>query len=343
MKTIISRKREKQKVKPDFICFGIIDDCILKCKMCRKWKEDIFIKDRTGAPTLEDWKRCVNSLKKITDKPIQINFGGGEPLLKEGLWELVSFCKSKRLDVNIATNGYLIDENTVKKISDSRLDSIILSLDSLQEDTHDYLRGVKGVYRAVMGAISSLDKSCSELYKGICSVIYDKNIEDVVKLAEWVDNDKRLNSVYFMAAMQPNNTVLDAQWYLKEEFDCLWPKDPLRACVVIDELIKLKKNNSKITNQVCQLEAFKLYYQFPERFVKSTKCNMGSALHISSCGDIFLCYHWGKLGNIKTDDIAQLWSSDNAAQVREDIGNCKNNCHFLLNCYFKGDYPFTIE
>jgi len=343
MKTIFPRKKEAGKVKLDFVCFGIIDDCILKCKMCQKWKEDIFIKEKTNYPGLEDWKRCVNSLRKITDEPIQINFGGGEPLLKQGLWELVSFCKSKRLNVNIATNGYLIDKDTAKKISDSGLDSIILSLDSLQEDTHDYLRGVTGVYKAVMNAISCLDKSCSGLYKGICSVIYNKNIEDITKLVEWVDSDRRLNSVYFMAAMQPNNTALDRQWYLKEEFDCLWPKDPLKACAVIDELIKLKKNNSKITNQVCQLEAFKLYYQFPERFVKSTKCNMGSALHISSCGDIFLCYHWGKLGNIKTDDIAQIWSSDNAAGVRQEIARCKNNCHFLLNCYFKGDYPFIVE
>ena len=145
-----------------------------------------------------------------------------------------------------------------------------------------------------------------------------------------------------MAAMQPNNTALDSRWYEKEEFGFLWPKDPQKACLVIDKLIDLKNKGSKITNEACQMEAFKLYYAYPERFVKNTKCNMDSALHISSCGDIFLCYRWGLLGNIKTDDLAEVWYSEKAEKARQDIANCRDNCHFLLNCFFKGDYPFEL-
>ena len=145
-----------------------------------------------------------------------------------------------------------------------------------------------------------------------------------------------------MAAMQPNNTALDSRWYDKEEFSFLWPKDPQKTSLVIDKLIDLKNKGSKITNEICQLETFKLYYAHPERFVKNTKCNMDSALHISSCGDIFLCYRWGLLGNIKTDDLAEAWYSEKAEKARQDIANCRDNCHFLLNCFFKGDYPFEL-
>lgn len=322
-----------EKLKLDFCCFGIIDDCMLKCKMCHKWKEDIFIKGK-DVPTLKDWKNSVSSLRKITDDSLQINFGGGEPFLKKGILDLVRFCRKNRFNTNIATNGYLIDEAMAGKIAGSGLDSIIVSLDSLDEDVHDHLRGVKGVHRAAVEAIGHLDRSSSELYKGVCCVIYDKNLNGIIDLLEWVDNDKRLNSIYFMAAMQPNNSPLDPGWHKKEEFGFLWPKDTEKVCSVIDKIIRHKKNGSKITNQVCQLEAFKHYYQYPERFVKSTECNMGSAVHVSSCGDIFLCYNWDILGNIRTHDLAEVLYSEEANKVRQDIASCKNNCHFLLNCNF---------
>jgi len=326
----------------DFVCFGITDDCILKCKMCHKWKEDIFVKNKTTTPTLTDWKRCVASLRSIAGSSLQINFGGGEPLLHKDIFELVGFCKQKGFKTNIATNGYLIDEEMAKKIADSGLDSIIISLDSLKEEVHDHLRGLSGVYRKVMNSIELLDKFCAGLFKGICCVIYQENMNDVLEVAEWIQRDNRINSVYFMAAMQPNNTIPESRWQEKEEYAMLWPKESSRVCALIDALIKMKEANPKITNQVCQLEAFKLYYQQPERFVKSSKCNLGSALHVSSTGDIFLCYRWDVLGNISCDDISSLWNSNKASQVRKDIATCKNNCHFLLNCFFKEEYPFKI-
>lgn len=343
LKELLNVKKPSKKRLLEFSCFGISDDCILKCKMCNKWKGDIFIKEKTEIPSLKDWKNCVSSLRGITDDSFQINFGGGEPFLKEWLLELVRFCKSKNFKTNIATNGYLIDKEMSKKIADSGLDSLIISLDSLNEETHDYLRGIKGVYQKAMDAIGYLDKFCNGLYKGICSVIYEANLDDVVKLVEWVDRDKRLNSIYFMAAMQPNNTPLDAEWRKKNEYKFLWPIDPCKACSIVDEIIRLKKNGSKITNDICQLEAFKLYYQYPDRFVKNTKCNMDSAVHISSCGDIFLCYRWPSLGNIQADDLSRVLSSEKAGQIRQDIANCKYNCHFLLNCFFKDDYPFRLN
>lgn len=335
--------RRPPLIAPEFSCFGITDECMLSCKMCYKWKEDIFIKEKTGKPSLDDWKNCASSLRRITGDSFQINFGGGEPFLKEGILELIHFCKKEGFKVNVATNGYLLDEAMAKRIAVSGLDSVIVSLDSLNEKTHDYLRGVPGVYSRAKGAVGFLEKFCDGIYKGICCVIYEKNLDDILSLLEWADNDDRINSIYFMAAMRPNNTPENSQWREKDEFSCLWPKDPLKASSIIDELINRKKNGSKITNQICQLEAFKSYYQYPEKFVKKTKCNMDRAVHISSTGDIFLCYRWGALGNIKTDDVVSVWNSERAGRVRQDIAACKNNCHFLLNCFFEGDYPFYLK
>lgn len=122
----------------------------------------------------------------------------------------------------------------------------------------------------------------------------------------------------------------------------LWPKDIKKAYSVIDRLIELKNRGYKIVNLTSQLRAFKSYFANPQKFVKTAECNLSRALHISSVGDVFICFQWEKLGNIKSDNIKELWYSDRAGAVRRDISKCRKNCHFLINCFFEGDFPFEF-
>ena len=326
--------------KPNFCCFGVTDNCILKCKMCRKWKEDIFVKPDNSPPAISQWKDAIASLKKITERGFLINFGGGEPLMMEGILELVRFASDNGFRTNIATNAYLIDEGMAKKIADSGLSTINISLDSDKKSTHDYLRGVDGVYEKAMQAIGHLHRYCPDLKKGICTVISRVNLKDIAVLAEEVQQDSRLDWIYFMAVMQPNNTLPDSRWFEKE-FSYLWP-DVKGAADVINKLIEYKKLGYKIVNQDSQLKAFRSYFTDPGRFVKLAPCNLSRAIHISSVGDIFICFRWGKLGNIRDDKIEDIWHSHKADAVRGDVEGCRNNCHFLLNCFYEGDFPFSF-
>jgi len=158
--------------KPNFSCLSVTEDCTLRCKMCYKWRKDMSIKSGNLSPTISQWKNAIASLQEITDEGFLINFGGGEPFFMKSLLELVRFAADKGFNTNIATNAYLVDEDTAKAIADSGLSTINISLDSIKESTHDYLRGVKGVYKRVMKAIEYLHKYCFKLKKGICSVIY---------------------------------------------------------------------------------------------------------------------------------------------------------------------------
>ncbi len=327
--------------KPNFCCFGMTDDCILRCRMCYKWKKDISVQCADGRPTIAQWKDAITSLRMITDEGFLINFGGGEPLLMEGLLELVRFAADLGVRTNIATNAYLIDEDMAKAIADSRLSTLNISLDSIRDSTHDYLRGVNGVYDRAMEAIGYLHRYCPKLKKGTCTVIYDMNLDDIIDLTEFVEQDGRLEWVYFMAAMQPNNTCPDSEWY-KKEFRYLWPQDAKKVNSTINRLIELKKKGYKIVNQISQLKAFKSYFINPQRFVKAAPCNLSRAIHISSVGDVFICFQHEKLGNIKSDRLEDLWHSDNANIVRQDIAGCQKNCHFLINCFFEGDFPFSF-
>lgn len=325
-------------IKPGFCCLGITDKCMLKCQMCYKWQD----KEAQNYPTVEQYKKFLSDLRELVDEGFRINFGGGEALLFERVLDLVRFSIDKGFSANIASNGWLINEQMAERIADSGLSEINLSLDSIDESTHDHLRGVKGVYRKVMSAIEYLNKYSKNTRIGICCVIYDYNLDGLMPLIDWVVNNDKLSSISFMAPMQPNNTSVDKEWW-EGKYNFLWPKDTDKACRFIDKVLELKKIHSKIGIPVAQLEAFKHYFRCPDKFVKKTKCNLDRAVHVSAVGDIFLCFRWDRLGNIKNgDDIRSLWQSNKAGEIRQNIGACKDNCHFLLNCFFENDYPFCV-
>lgn len=327
------------KIKPGFCCLGITNKCMLKCRMCYKWQDNKI----EEYPTIDQYKAFLLNLRELVDDNFMINFGGGETFSFDGLLDLVKFSAEKGFLTNVISNGWLINEEMAKRIAVSGLNWIVLSLDSLNENTHDYLRGVKGVYQRVMKAIKYLNKYCVNTKIGICCVIYDWNLGELMPLLDWVNNNDKINSIIFMAPMQPNSTGMDSQWW-KGEYGFLWPKDINKACFFIDKLLEFKKDHCKIGNSVSQLEAFKAYFLYPQRFVKKTKCNLDRAVHVSAVGEVFLCYRWDILGDIrKGDDIRDIWRSEAAGGVRKKIGDCKDNCHFLINCFFEGDYSFGVE
>jgi len=310
--------------------------------MCEKWKDDILVRPSNRPPTLEEWKRCTASLREMVDEHFIIDIGGGEALMMEGVLDLVRYSVDLGFDTSIASNGWLVDRDMAKRIAGSGLKMISLSLDSHRPHVHDYLRGVPGVHQGVINAIDSLHKYCGRDFSiNICCVIYEINQDDVLEIVKWANaNDKITGSMSFMACMQPNNTPPEEDWYL-DRYAYLWPKEPRHTAEIIENIIDLKKKGCRIGNPISQLRAFQAYYLDPKRFVKRRQCNLDRAVHVSAVGDIFLCYNWERLGNIKAHDLKERWYSQDAFKVREKIASCKNNCHFLLNCFDEFDKDFT--
>jgi len=159
-------------------------------------------------------------------------------------------------------------------------------------------------------------------------------------LVEWAHKNTRISSINFMAAMQPNNTTPEDRWW-SGKYGSIWPKDNEKTIRVIQEIIDKKINGYKIGNPLSQLKAFQAYYKNPASFVKSKQCNLERCVLVSSVGDIFLCYDFPSIGNIKKDRLIDVWYCSQAEEVRKEISRCNKNCHHLLNCFdeFEADFP----
>lgn len=320
--------------RPHSCSIVLLTKCFFKCKMCEMWKAN----DEPNQVSTEDWKEFIIFLEDILDGPRELVFSGGEPLLREDIFELIKFGTGKGFKTLMPSNGYLIDEDMARRIADSGLKEIFIALDSLNCKTHDFLRGVEGAYDRVMIAFENLHKYCPQLRIGIITVISGVNYNEVVELVHWVKKTQFISGVYFQAIAKPFFVPLDDNWHKNSQYAFLWPKDIAGIHSVLDILIKLKKEGYPIHNSLLQLEIFKTYFESPTKRVRNMACYLGDyVINVNPVGDISLCCFMEPIGNIKKDDIHMLWYSELACQRRTKMHNCDINCNNMVNCFFRED------
>lgn len=314
--------------------------CMLRCKMCNIWKDGSSV---YGYRKLEikDYERLLEGLKEFVDDPFLISFGGGEPLLSEDLLGIIRICSKKGFNTYFPTNAYLLDDAMAMKIAQAKVSSIGISLDNIKPQMHDLIRGKTGAWQRVMDALSFLQKRCPDTHINILTVIMGMNIDGIINLVKWVNNNPFLHNIVFQAVQKPFSANADDSWYEFSEYADLWPKDISKVKSTIDELIDLRKahdNGFKIGNPVPQLELFKMYFTNPRNFLKLRSCHVGeNAIQVDTLGNVVLCGKMGFIGNIGNDSITRIWHSQEAEEVRSRISVCSDNCHHLVNCFYSGD------
>jgi MoaA/NifB/PqqE/SkfB family radical SAM enzyme len=321
-------------IRPGFLDLVVTEDCMLRCKMCKMWEgKNVF----PHIPT-QIWEDFIDSFARLTGGDAQIQFVGGEPLLKPGILDLISHAASKGFRTTMTTNGYLIDQQMAEKIVNSGLQTIVFSLDGAISETHDFLRGKPGVHERVMRALANFSAIGHDgLSVRIVTTIMQPNLKELVRIAQWAQENSVIQGISFQAVMQPFATPDNAQWYRQEESSFLWPNDRAEVDAELDKLIAFKQAGYKITNPEGQFGVFKAYFRQPEQFVKVTQCNLGyNSLSVNTHGDIYLCFALPPLGNIRDKpEMSALWVSAAAREVRQQIKKCNRNCKLMINCFFE--------
>ncbi len=323
--------------RPRYCCWVLNYRCMFRCKMCYIWG----IADNQGAEsTLEEKKNFVRSLRGLVDKDFEFHLSGGEPLLTAGILELISFISSEGYRTNLVTNGFLVDEVMALGLVGSGLDTLTISLDGLKPETHDFIRGIKGSYERVIQAIGHLERHRKDKKPKIAllSIITGHNMDELLPLTEWVQHDHRIEMISFQAITQPFCEEMDNTWFKKEKNHFLWPQDMQKTADIMSRLKELRLSGYKIGNQPNHFLHFKEYFREPNVFLKKIKCNLGDyEFHVDPYGKAFFCCLTEPFGNIKADKLPEIWSSPRTLNIREDVYNCKKNCHIMINCFYEDE------
>lgn len=155
--------KKTDNIKLTYCDLGIAYQCNFKCKTCEFWKNSPLNKD--NVLSIEQWKNVLDQLSELVDKQIcTINLSGpGEPLLRDNIFDLIKHGRDLGLKIQIISNGFCVNKQIAADIAASGLKFISFSLDSLNPETHNYLRGKDNAFEYVMRAIDNISLACPDI------------------------------------------------------------------------------------------------------------------------------------------------------------------------------------
>lgn len=160
---------------PDVVLFEVTSRCNLRCRYCYASGGESNTRELT---TLEIYK-VINQLLKIGVKDLII--GGGEPLLRDDLFEIVEYAKERHFYVGVSSNGTLFDEIITQKLAKLPIDHIQISLDASTSKLHDYLRNAV-IFNKVIDSIKMLVDFGVTVW--VETVVTKKNLSEIPKICK---------------------------------------------------------------------------------------------------------------------------------------------------------------
>jgi len=111
---------------------------------------------------------------------------GGEPLLREDLFELASLAREQEIRLTLSTNGTLINKSVAKEISRIGFSEVGISLDGIGVN-NDRIRGKKGAYQTALEGIRNC--ICAGLRVSLRLTITRFNYQEIPAIFRLVEEE----------------------------------------------------------------------------------------------------------------------------------------------------------
>jgi len=319
---------------PFLVSFAITRKCNLRCKHC--YSEALEEKSPDELST-DEAKRLLDELAAWRIGLLIID--GGEPLMREDLFELASYASNRGLRVVIGSNGTLIDRETAQRLKKTGIKMVSISIDGAKPETHDSFRGEKGSFLKALEAAKACKEA--ELPFQFNMVIRRSTLLEIPAMlqlavksgamaAEFFDliQVRRVKELCPEEVLSKSERKQIAEWLAEAQKSC---PIPIRfvACPMYPLILKEKNVKPK---------------HFPSSLLKRIPyweggCAAGRPkgyITILPNGDVIPCMLLQvKLGNIRKQSIRDIWErSETLVKLRNRslLKNACGECKFRDQC-----------
>lgn len=313
---------------PHKIILNVSDMCNFQCKMCTFKPGNQNEKMR-----ISDWKRLVSETYKAN---VWYTLFGGEPLLYEGIDDLIRHIGSLNAPMEIVTNGFYLDKHLDLIIKNNC--KIIISVDGIGR-IHDQIRNHNGSFKKIKEAIERIVRDYPEaLNNQLCvnCVMLPENISVIGELIDYLANlgVKIVSFQHLQYYGETERSATDIMWreyygdsfsvLLKPRCDFLYDQNTLNNLKTVSKTIERKRAQypgmSICTLPVLTNEEIDVYYSDNhKRLLSKSSCLAPWTItSIAVDGTISLCLD-ANIGNYLSQGFWKVWYGDKARRFRDFV------------------------
>ncbi|MEW6265467.1 MAG: SPASM domain-containing protein [Thermodesulfobacteriota bacterium] len=330
------------------VSFRITDVCNLRCHTCGQWGDSGFLHGRS----LKDLKKqevpparyfeVLADLVRHGHEPT-VYFWGGEPMLYEGLLDLIDGATSLGLPVAIATNGTGI-ASSAGRLAGAPLFLLQVSIDGHSAGLHNRVRPSAGGgdnFRDIIAGLEEVRAARKARRSNLPVIAALTTISQ--------PNLPHLADIYETFRNKVDVFVFYLSWWIDEERAAAHERDferrfgfrpvkhrgwignwKLTDHGLLDRQIKtvlarakaLRAPSVNLIPFITGLKDLEVYYTDHRANFGFNQCvSIYQAVEINSNGDMSPCrdYHDYVVGNIKDATITELWNSPAYREFRRSL------------------------
>jgi len=305
-------------------CFGyrvhpvweVTSKCNLKCDHCHARGGETDGLDELS--TEEGKRRVIDALAEVADFKSLI-FSGGEPLVREDIFELIAHAKRRGFYPIVATNATLITKDAARKLKAAGTLGIAASIDSTRDEVHDAFRKQAGALRLAKEGIANA--SAEGMYIQVNITASKLNKDELPKILDYADQLRAHVILLYQFIPSGRGEESSALELSTEEFR--------------DEILtagRIQKNLHPVIAPVGLPEYWALHNVMKNDgrgsdVLRGCICGNGM-FYIKPNGDVWPCAFVPiSGGNLRTMSASELWTR---ARLFSDLRNrekLKGKCH----------------
>ncbi|MDY6820258.1 MAG: radical SAM protein [Deferribacterota bacterium] len=307
--------------------------CNLSCVHCRS---AYYMGNEHSKFDLEKAHNFLDEVASFAKPAIVLT--GGEPLLREDIYDIIAYGTDKGFRMCVATNGTLVNDDVCKRLKDSGTKIVSISLDGSNKKIHDNFRGQNGAFDKALEAVELFNKH------GIPFIVNSSftkrnqdDIENVYKLAKSLGA-----TAWYMFLIVPTGKGKDLldELVSKEDYERIlnWHYD-------------LERNEKDILiRPTCAPQYYRVWYDRSKREGLSTErrslkfstggnkgCVAAQLIcFVNSSGDVYPCSYFPlSAGNVFRESFKEIWYNSSLFNELRDFkkyeGKC-GVCRYLSVC-----------
>jgi heme b synthase len=317
------------KFVPRLVFWELTSACNLKCIHCRACP----VEERSPEDlTTEEGRTLIDQIASFA-KPVLV-LSGGEPLVRPDVFEIAAYGASRGLRMALATNGTLVTSEVARKMKESGIQRVSVSIDGASAESHDSFRRIPGAFDDAWRGIENI-KAVGIPFQ-INTTVTKHNIAeipDILKLV--IDRGAVALHIFLLVPTGCGKEIADEEMIEPAEYERVlnWLYDRSK-----DTQIGLKATCAphyfRIMRQRAKEEGIKITAE-THGFEAMTKgCLAGSGVcFVSHKGEVYPCgYLPVSAGSVRREHFKDIWENAEVFRILRDEDNLEGKCGY---CEFR--------